>query len=154
MQLLLGVLEASDVLYRVLNASQDGGYALKLGERLVLESALALLEDPEFQRGHGVHLVFKLGLGDPKEVLEAMLDAGQSPGCQMAFDGKGEVEDGGVGADDVLEEFFNQRAGLPLRLGPLIVEKVVVADNDHDLTDVAQAGAEERVEVVVAMDGR
>ena len=154
MQLLLRLLEVLDVPDSALNASQHGGHALELGERLVLERALALFEDLLLQRRHGAQLVFKLGLGDAKKVLEPVLDAGQRAGRQVALDGKGEVEHGRVGADDVLEQLLDQRAGLPPRPRPLVVQPVVVAHHDHDLADVAQARPEEGVQVIVAVDGR
>ncbi len=154
MQLLLRLLEILDVPDRALNAGQHGRHALKLGERLVLERALAPLEDLLLQRRHGAQLVFKLGLGNPKKVLEPVLDTGQRARRQVALNGEGEVEHGRVGAYDVLKQLFDQRAGLPPRPRPLVVQPVVVAHHDHDLTDVAQARPEEGVELVVAVDGR
>ena len=152
-QLPLSGLEVLDVPHGALDTSKHGGHALKLREGLVLEGALALLENLLFERGHGAELVLKLGLGDAEKVFEAVLDAGQGACCQVALDGKGEVEDGSVGANDVLEELLDQRAGLPLGLVALVVQAVVVAYDDHDLADVAQTRAEEGVEVVVAVDG-
>lgn len=138
---------------RPLDTGEDDRHAVELCQGLVLKGALARLEDLLLEGGDRVELVLKLGLGQAKEVLEAVLDARQRPRGQVALDGKGKVEDGGVGADDVLEQLLDERARLPLGLGALVIQAVVVAHDDHDLADVAQARAEEGVEVVVGVDG-
>ncbi|KAL2166316.1 hypothetical protein VTG60DRAFT_2948 [Thermothelomyces hinnuleus] len=89
----------------------------------------------------------------PKKSLKPCLMRPRAPAVQMALDGIGKFQDGGIGTNDVLKKLLDRRIWLPVRLGPLIVQAVVVTHDDHDLADVAQTGAEEGVEVVVGVDG-